>query len=220
MIQFFMKGGPLMWPILISSLWALTIILERVFHFHRAKIRTVSFTDRIRRLILEKKPDEAEKLCGQTPGPVAAVVKLALHERRKKDAEKNKLIARAGSEELHRLERHVNTLGIIAHVTPLMGLLGTVTGMIRAFMEIQKLGGQVDASVLAGGIWEALITTAFGLSVAIPAMIAYHYFDGRVETFARDMKNTIETLFNWVGKANYVFAEPGETIDEGVDYGV
>jgi len=220
MIQFFMKGGPLMWPILISSLWGLTIILERFFHFRRAKIKVGDFTGRIRQLISEKKPDEAGKLCSQTPGPVARVVEVALRERQKKDAEKNKLITRAGSEELHRLEKHVNTLGIIAHVTPLMGLLGTVTGMIRAFMEIQKLGGQVDASVLAGGIWEALITTAFGLSIAIPAMIAYHYFDGGVEAFARDMKNAVETLFSWAGKTNYVFAEPNESIDEGVDYGV
>jgi len=209
-----------MWPILISSLWGLTIIFERFFHFRRAKIKVGNFTGRIRQLISEKKPDEAEKLCSQTPGPVARVVELALHERQKKDAEKNKLISRVGSEELHRLEKHVNTLGIIAHVTPLMGLLGTVTGMIRAFMEIQKLGGHVDASVLAGGIWEALITTAFGLSVAIPAMIAYHYFNGQVEGFAREMKNVIETLFSWAGKTNYVFVEPGESIDEGADYGV
>ena len=87
MIQFFMKGGPLMWPILISSLWALTIILERAFHFHRAKIKTGSFTDRVRQFISEKNPDEAEELCKQTPGPVARVVEVAIHERRKKDAE-------------------------------------------------------------------------------------------------------------------------------------
>ena len=82
------------------------------------------------------------------------------------------------------LEKNIDVLGIIAHVAPLLGLLGTVTGMIRAFMRIEELTGRVNASVLAGGIWEALLTTAFGLMVAIPSFVMYHYFNRRIDDYA------------------------------------
>ncbi|MEA3493132.1 MAG: MotA/TolQ/ExbB proton channel family protein [Candidatus Margulisiibacteriota bacterium] len=82
------------------------------------------------------------------------------------------------------LEKNIDILGIVAHVAPLLGLLGTVTGMIRAFMRIEELAGRVNASVLAGGIWEALLTTAFGLVVAIPSFVMYHYFNRRVDDYA------------------------------------
>jgi len=90
------------------------------------------------------------------------------------------------------LEKNIDILGIIAHVAPLLGLLGTVVGMIRAFMRIEELAGRVNASVLAGGIWEALLTTAFGLAVAIPSFVMYHYFNRRIDGYALPLEKERE----------------------------
>ena len=92
------------------------------------------------------------------------------------------------------MDKNLRGLAVIGNIAPLLGLLGTVTGMIRAFMKIQRLGGIVDASVLAGGIWEALITTAAGLSVAIPTLVAYHYFEGRIDNIASQIKDVASEL--------------------------
>lgn len=90
------------------------------------------------------------------------------------------------------LEKNIDILGIIAHVAPLLGLLGTVVGMIRAFMRIEELAGRVNASVLAGGIWEALLTTAFGLAVAIPSFVMYHYFNRKVDNYTLTLEKEKE----------------------------
>ena len=120
--------------------------------------------------------------------------KRQIHIHKRAHPEKEKIISRAGSRELRKLEKNLRGLGIIAHISPLLGLLGTVTGMIKCFMKIQELGGRVDAQVLAGGIWEALITTAAGLSIAIPAIIFYHYFEGKVDNFYHQMKDAAEEI--------------------------
>jgi len=194
MFEFFLRGGPLMWPILLCSVIAITITLERLYHFHRIRGNLPNFLSRVKKLLSEGKFHEAEKLCEGSPGPVAHILAIGINIRNRSSEEKEKIISRAGSRELRRLEKNLRGLGIIAHISPLLGLLGTVTGMIRAFVKIQELGGRVDASVLAGGIWEALITTAAGLSVAIPAIVFYHYFEGRVDSFSSQMKDAASEL--------------------------
>jgi biopolymer transport protein ExbB len=98
-------------------------------------------------------------------------------------------VGRVGSAEIRKLESYLRGLSAIAHLSPLLGLFGTVTGMIRAFMKVQEAGARVDASLLAGGIWEALLTTAFGLAVALPAMAAYYYLEGEVDQARGTMKD-------------------------------
>jgi biopolymer transport protein ExbB len=102
---------------------------------------------------------------------------------------------------LQELEKNVDILGIVAHVAPLLGLLGTVTGMIRAFMKIEELAGQVSASALAGGIWEALLTTAFGLMVAIPSFIMYHWFNRKIDKYAESEESSKSILFSGIENA-------------------
>jgi len=194
MFTFFLKGGPLMWPILLCSIISITIILERFYHFHRARTRIPNIFAKVKRFIQEDKVDEALKLCESTTGPIAHILAIGIHIRKRNLEEREKMIVRAGSRIIRELDKHLRGLAIIGNITPLLGLLGTVTGMIRAFMKIQELGGRVDASVLAGGIWEALITTAVGLSVAIPTLVAYHYFEGRVDNIASEMKDTASEL--------------------------
>lgn len=195
MFNFFLKGGPLMWPILACSIVSITIILERFYHFHRIRTKTPNIFSRVKSLLKDDKADEALKLCEGTSGPIAHILAIGIHIRsRRSPEEKEKLLSRAGSKVVWQLERNLGGLAIIGNIAPLLGLLGTVTGMIRVFMKIEDLGGRVDASILAGGIWEALITTAAGLFVAIPTLVVYHYFEGRVENIASLMKDVATEL--------------------------
>lgn len=134
--------------------------------------------------------DEALRLCENTSGPIAHILAIGIRIRKRSIEKQEKMISRAGSKIIRQLEKNLRGLAIIGNITPLLGLLGTVTGMIKAFIKIQELGGRVDASVLAGGIWEALITTAAGLSIAIPTLVAYHYLEGRVDNISSQMKDT------------------------------
>lgn len=194
MLEFILKGGPLMWPILLCSVIVVAIVLERLYHLRRAKVNVPNLLTRAKKLLREDKSEEAEKLCRDTSGPVAHILAIGIHLHNRSPEEREKILVRAGSRELRRLEKNLSALGIIGHISPLLGLLGTVTGMIKAFIMIAELGGRVDASVLAGGIWEALITTAAGLSVAIPTLVFYHYFEGRVDNISIQMKDAAGEL--------------------------
>ncbi|MCK9432435.1 MAG: MotA/TolQ/ExbB proton channel family protein [Candidatus Omnitrophica bacterium] len=188
MFDLFLKGGPLMWPILICSLVSVTIILERYYYFYRLRDRVPNIFPRVKMLLKDNREEEAVRLCEQDGGPVARILAISIHIRHKASEEREKLISRAGSKILRQMGKYLRALAVIVNTATLLGLLGTVTGMIKAFMKIQELGGRVDASVLAGGIWEALITTAAGLFVAIPTMLFYHYFESKVDNIAAAMK--------------------------------
>ena len=198
MLEFIAKGGIVMYPIMLCSIIAIAIILERAYHFLRIRTNTDQFLLKIEQALQSNKIDTALKQAKDADGPVACVVEAGIINRQKVTDSWEKAVSRVGTKELVRLEKNLRALGIIAHVSPLLGLLGTVTGMIKAFMKIQVLGGKVDASVLAGGIWEALLTTAAGLSVAIPAMFAYHYFEGKVDNFAIGMKEAGLIISEWL----------------------
>ncbi len=194
MFEFLLKGGLLMWPIVLCSVTSVAIILERVIHFCRVRVKIPNISSRVKSLLQGGKSGEALKLCESGNDPISHVLAIGIHIRRRSLEEKERIIARAGSRVIRQLDKNLRGLAIIGNIAPLLGLLGTVAGMIRAFMKIQELGGKVDASVLAGGIWEALITTAAGLSVAIPALVAYHYFEGRVDNIASQMKDAASEL--------------------------
>lgn len=183
-----------MWPILLCSMISITIILERFWRLYQARTRIPNIFSRVGSLLKDGKADQALKLCESTYGPIAHILAIGIHIRHRNLEEKEKLISRAGSKIIRQLERNLRGLAIIGNIAPLLGLLGTVTGMIRVFMKIQELGGRVDAQVLAGGIWEALITTAAGLFVAIPTLVVYHYFEGRVDNIASLMKDVAVEL--------------------------
>ena len=199
MFDFIMKGGVLMYPILLCSVIAIAIILERLFHFSRAGVDLDDFTMRIKNSLKEGDITVARTIAANTHGPVGEVTQLVLEDNFKGRKSQEKRIEITGSREIRKLESNLRGLSIIANITPLLGLLGTVTGMIRAFMKIQELGGRVDAVVLAGGIWEAMITTGAGLAVAIPSMVAYHLFEGRVDSIAAGMKDVVSEIGELLG---------------------
>lgn len=195
MIDFFLKGGILMWPILFCSISSVAIILERFYYFNKVKPKLPNLFSRVRNLLKQQKHDEALKLCDSLSDPITHILAIGIRIRKKSFEERERIINQAATKVVRGLEKNLNFLAIIANVTPLMGLLGTVTGMIKAFIKIQHLQGTVDISVLAQGIWEALITTAFGLSVAIPTVIFYHFFEDKADNIINDIKDISTEFF-------------------------
>ena len=191
---FIAKGGILMIPIILCSVLALAIIIERFYSLHRAQIDTQAFMARIREVLRRNKIMEAVQACEDTPGPIAKILKAGILKYDKGKEEIKEAIDDAGRHEVPRLERYFNVLSTIIAVAPLLGFLGTVSGMIRAFMSIQEKGGAVNPGDLASGIWAALLTTAAGLSVAIPVLVVYNYLVSRVDGFVLDMEKSATDL--------------------------
>ncbi len=190
MFRILEMGGPMMYPILLCSILFVAILIERLYHLHRAEIDANQFISGIRNVLKKKKIAEAISICDDTPGPVAHVVKVGILKHDRPKEEIKEAIGDAALHEVPRLEKNLNVLATVAHIAPLLGLLGTVLGMIGAFQEIQRESGRVNAGDLAGGIWEALVTTAAGLCVAIPAYVAYNYLISRVSSLVLDMERS------------------------------
>jgi biopolymer transport protein ExbB len=187
MLTIMTRGGPLMWFILISAILVIAVFLERLFHYHRAQIHTNDFVNGILNSLKRGNVKEAIDTCRNTAGPVAQVVMAAVLNHDRAREEIREAVQDTGRAEVTRLERHLPVLITIAQITPLMGFLGTVWGMIKVFMVIEKTQ-LATAGQLAGGVWEALLTTAGGLVVAIPSYIAYNYLVSRVQNLVLDME--------------------------------
>jgi biopolymer transport protein ExbB len=196
MFTWFSKGGPLMWPILLCSVAALAIVLERVYLLRATKKRMDAFRARIQGVLQYGHLDEVERRAQEQPNPLARIFlaglgKLGEDERRIQEA-----IQFAGEKEARRLRSHLAGLATIVAGAPLIGFLGTVFGMIEAFQKIQELGGNVNASVLAGGIWEAMITTAAGLLVAIPTLFAHNWLASQIHAIVAELEDASQNLLD------------------------
>lgn len=199
MLDWLVKGGPIMIPILLCSVFALAIIIERFIYLQKAKIDTKKFMDDISTSLKRNRIMEAIDLCEQTPGPVANILKAGILKHDRTRHEIREAIEDRGLHEIPKLEKNIGLLATIAHISPLLGLLGTVTGMVRAFQIVQEKATTlhpVTPGDLAGGIWEALITTVAGLIVAIPALAAYNYFVSRVNNFILEIETSATDLIN------------------------
>ena len=197
------KGGPLMYLIILCSIVALAVVIERLYHLNRAKIDIDKFMESISNILKRNRIMEAIDLCEKSPGPIAHIIKAGILKHDRSRQEIKEAIEDAGIYEVPRLERNLGALATIAHISPLLGLLGTVTGMVRAFQIIQEKAtslNPVSPGNLAGGIWEALITTAAGLIVAIPTFVAYNYLVSRVKNFIVEMERTSTELINILGQ--------------------
>lgn len=196
MANIIIKGGFFIWPILLCSVISLTVILERLYYFHRTRSRNRNLPERMQSLISVKKTNEAISLCEQDKSFIGRFLSVGIKGVGRPEDEQHKILRRAGSRELEDGDKRLRILSVIGNISTLLGLLGTVTGMIQTFIKIESLGGAVEVSVLAGGIWEALLTTAAGLSVAIPTLVLYHYFEGIVDARAIQLKNISADIFN------------------------
>jgi len=177
------RGGPVMIPIVMCSIFALTVALERLYFFLRLGAKTAPFLEALRGAVQGRQWDEADALCERTAGPIARVGAAGLAAREAPEEEIQHVMEDAARDELPVVEGHVRWLATFAQVATLLGLLGTVSGMVEAFQVIQtKAGGAnpVSPGDLAGGIWEALTTTVAGLEVAIPTILVYNYLVSRI----------------------------------------
>jgi len=192
------RGGWIMLIIALCSVAALAISIERFITLRRIRINARTFVLQIQNLLMRKKIDEAIRTCKQTPGPIAALTKVTLEKYDRPYEEIKEALESAGRTEIFHLEKYLGALGTVAAVAPLFGFLGTVTGMIKAFMKIESLGGNVGPGVLAGGIWEALVTTAAGLLVGIIALIFYNYIQGKISEYVYEMEESSYNLLEMV----------------------
>ena len=202
-LQILVKGGFIMIILAVCSVIALAILLERLLVLRKMQINTRTFVLQVKNMLLRDRVDEAIDLAKATPGPIAkiTIAGLAKHNRPREEIKDS--IEAAAQSEIYYLERNLGVLGTIAAIAPLIGFLGTVTGMIKAFMQVQALGGNVDASVLAGGIWEALVTTAAGLAVGIPALIFYNWLQAKVEHHVFEMQESSNELMDTLLEREY-----------------
>ena len=187
MIEFLLRGGVLMAPILFCSVLALGIVIERMFNLRVKRVIRTAELEEVESMIREKRISEANMILRRSTSAISRILLAAILNHDKERTEIKELIEDAGRQEIPTLERYLGILGSIAGSTPLLGLLGTVAGMIRVFDVISKAGvGQPNA--LAGGISEALITTAAGLTVAIPALVFHSYFVSKVDGLVLEME--------------------------------
>ena len=182
------KGGPVMWLILICSVVAVFIFIEKLFYLHRVQINVGDLVRGLINVLKRNSIVEAISLCDDTPGPAAHVLRAAILAYEEGETDLRQAIDDAALGEIPRLEARMKILATIGYITPLLGLLGTVLGMIRVFKTITLKGAMVNASDLADGIGMALFTTAAGLCVAIPCFIAYNYLVSRIESITLDME--------------------------------
>ena len=202
MWEFIQKGGPIMWPILLCSVIAFAVVIERLIQLRREQIDTKTFMEQISKSLKRNKIMEALELCDRTQGPIANVLKAGILKHDRPRNEVRDAIEDASIHEVPRLEKNLPVLATVAHIAPLLGLLGTVTGMVAAFQVIESKASSVNPvnpGDLAGGIWEALLTTVFGLCVAIPTFVAYNYLVSRVDGFVLDMERSATDLLNTLG---------------------
>lgn len=190
MMDFLSKGGFFIWPILLCSIISIAVILERALFFRRTRVRNKNLPERTLALLNAKKPADAAALCESEGSFLSRFLSVGLKVADRPEEEKQKILRRAGSRELEAGEKYLRILSVIGSISTLLGLLGTVTGMVQTFRTIQEAGGMADVTVLAGGIWEALLTTVAGLCVAIPTLVCFHSFESIVDDRAILMKNT------------------------------
>ncbi|MFA5144971.1 MAG: MotA/TolQ/ExbB proton channel family protein [Candidatus Omnitrophota bacterium] len=200
--QIFLAGGPVMWPILLCSIFALAVALEKFWHLHKIdSIDTQGFLSKILDKMKRHDTKEALQICDNTKSPIANILKAGILKYDRPRPQIVEAIEDASLYEIPRIEKNLTTLATIAHIAPLLGLLGTVTGMVRCFQTIQAKTTTlhpVSPGDLAGGIWEALLTTVAGLIVAIPTFVAYNYLVNRINNYILEMEKASTELVNFL----------------------
>ncbi len=194
MVEFIVRGGPVMIPLLFCSIVAVAVILERFWFLYRTRVDTEELMDDVKLSLGQGKVLEAMQLAKKSRGPVASVLSagIAYYDREKEEIKER--MEEVGREEIHRMERRMTILDAIVNIAPLLGLLGTVTGIIKSFNVMAALDGIDAPAALSVGIAEALITTATGLMIAIPTMAVYAYLNSIIDRNTADMTRRANEL--------------------------
>jgi biopolymer transport protein ExbB len=184
----FAKGGPVLWLLVLLGLVAAVIFAERALYLHRAQIRSTEFLGGIKNLLQKQRLMEALTLCEETHGPVAKLVKAGLRHATEDETALRYALQEAAIVEIPVLERRISALAAIAQIAPAFGLFGTLLGMIKTFWLFNQGGNYATPIVLAGGMWEALLTATAGLALAIPVHLARYFLTARVRALVQDME--------------------------------
>jgi biopolymer transport protein ExbB len=209
MINFIAKGGILVGPIVLCSVVALALFLERLVRLGRVKIRGNGLVANICRHLKSGEDHQAYELASRDASPMGRILTQAMEVKNQDRETLETVLVHATEAETRALSRYLQALATIGNIAPLLGLLGTVLGMIKAFMVIQEMGGKVNAAVLAGGIWEAMLTTALGLAVALPTMVAYSYLTARVDRYEAQLQDGSVTFLKSLGFQDHVHIHVG-----------
>lgn len=199
MVELVAKGGILVGPILLCSIISLAIFAERLIYFIRLKLREDVVVNDIVPLVRKGDHQRALTLAHRSDTSMGRVLANALEVLFQDRETLETIITHSTEEEMRTSTKYMQTLATIGNIAPLLGLLGTVLGMIKAFMVIQEMGGKVNAAVLAGGIWEAMLTTALGLLVALPVMVGHSYLASCAEQHEAQLQHGAVTFLKAVG---------------------
>ena len=217
LLEIFMQGGFVMIPIFLLSLLAIYVIAERWRVLRNSTLDSVHFLETVEEMLKASDVEKAISYCDDVDKPLARILKQGIRRLGRPLRDIEEAIKNAGKKETYYLEKKMDWLATVAGVAPLLGFLGTVTGMIQAFMQIEGLEGQVNPSVLAGGIWEALITTASGLAVGIIAYGFYNFLTGKINRMVFDLETSttefIDLLQRPSKKKNEAVPKEHQTIE-------
>tara|TARA_B100000809_G_scaffold266124_1_gene327449 strand:+ start:2242 stop:2883 length:642 start_codon:yes stop_codon:yes gene_type:complete len=194
MLHYLQIGGPLMWVILIIGLVAFGVFVERALHLHRARIRHEDFLHGIFNILRRGNHKEAIALCSQAPGPVAHLTRTAIENRGDRAPDLHQKLVERGAAELARMRRRLAVISTVAHVAPLLGLLGTILKMVEGLGHIRTQFPLVQNADVLGPLLDALVITAAGISVAVPCYVAFSFLAVRIERLALDMESTVFRL--------------------------
>ena len=187
MVDFFVQGGGFMWPILIALLFGLAIIGERAYSLINSSSNTDQFFDDVKTIYNDSGKEQAIEFCENTPGPVASIFYAGLSKMGKTKEEIEKAVQNSGGLEMAFLEKNMIWINSVITIAPMLGFTGTVVGMIKAFEDI-KMANDISPAVVAGGISQALLTTAFGLIVAMIMQVAQNFFVSMIDKLILDME--------------------------------
>ena len=187
MVDFFVQGGGFMWPILIALLFGLAIIGERAYSLINSSSDTDQFFEEVKTIYSDSGKEQAIEFCENSPGPVASIFYAGLSKVEKTKEEVEKAVQNAGGLEMAFLEKNMIWINSVITIAPMLGFTGTVVGMIKAFEDI-KMANDISPAVVAGGISQALLTTAFGLIVAMIMQVAQNFFVSMIDKLILDME--------------------------------
>ena len=187
MVDFFVQGGGFMWPILIALLFGLAIIGERAYSLINSSSDTDQFFEDVKTIYNDSGKEQAIEFCENSPGPVASIFYAGLSKMQKSKEEIEKAVQNAGGLEMAFLEKNMIWINSVITIAPMLGFTGTVVGMIKAFEDI-KMANDISPAVVAGGISQALLTTAFGLIVAMIMQVAQNFFVSMIDKLILDME--------------------------------
>lgn len=193
------KGGVVMGIILLLSVYVVAVVLYKAYQFWCMEISNTAFLRDVELAVEDRQSSEAIRMAGNQVNPIARVVETALRVLNNQNLSEDgriREIEASGARELRMFESHLRGLELVANIAPLLGLLGTVIGMVKAFAGIGQVGARVDPSILASGIWEALLTTVAGLMVAIPALAAHYLIDEKVERIRATAKDAVSNILS------------------------